>query len=189
MTNTLNYTKELNKNNRINATIGVEESLSRSYIMRQTAEGLTSESIGWKNMMLAETSKLEDNEVSKTTAISYFGRINYVLMNRYMATVTFRRDGSSLLSYDHRWDNFPSFSLAWNLKEESFLKNINSLDQLKLRYGYGVSGNQAVAAYSAYTQYDATIGNGQIAYTLVPGNPILKWEKHINTTMGLMQLF
>ena len=65
MTNTLNYTKELNKNNRINATIGVEESLSRSYIMRQTAEGLTSESIGWKNMMLAETSKLEDNEVSK----------------------------------------------------------------------------------------------------------------------------
>lgn len=189
MTNTLNYTKELNKNNRINATIGVEESLSRSYIMRQTAEGLTSESIGWKNMMLAETSKLEDNEVSKTTAISYFGRINYVLMSRYMATVTFRRDGSSLLSYDHRWDNFPSFSLAWNLKEESFLKNINSLDQLKLRYGYGVSGNQAVAAYSAYTQYDATIGNGQIAYTLVPGNPILKWEKTHQHNYGVDAAF
>ena len=189
MTNTLNYTKELNKNNRINATIGVEENLSRSYIMRQTAEGLTSESIGWKNMMLAETSKLEDNEVSKTTAISYFGRINYVLMNRYMATVTFRRDGSSLLSYDHRWDNFPSFSLAWNLKEESFLKNINSLDQLKLRYGYGVSGNQAVAAYSAYTQYDATIGNGQIAYTLVPGNPILKWEKTHQHNYGVDAAF
>lgn len=189
MTNTLNYTKELNKNNRINATIGVEESLSRSYIMRQTAEGLTSESIGWKNMMLAETSKLEDNEVSKTTAISYFGRINYVLMNRYMATVTFRRDGSSLLSYDHRWDNFPSFSLAWNLKEESFLKNINFLDQLKLRYGYGVSGNQAVAAYSAYTQYDATIGNGQIAYTLVPGNPILKWEKTHQHNYGVDAAF
>ena len=189
MTNTLNYTKELNKNNRINATIGVEESLSRSYIMRQTSEGLTSESIGWKNMMLAETSKLEDNEVSKTTAISYFGRINYVLMNRYMATVTFRRDGSSLLSYDHRWDNFPSFSLAWNLKEESFLKNINSLDQLKLRYGYGVSGNQAVAAYSAYTQYDATIGNGQIAYTLVPGNPILKWEKTHQHNYGVDAAF
>lgn len=189
MTNTLNYTKELNKNNRINATIGVEESLSRSYIMRQTAEGLTSESIGWKNMMLAETSKLEDNEVNKTTAISYFGRINYVLMNRYMATVTFRRDGSSLLSYDHRWDNFPSFSLAWNLKEESFLKNINSLDQLKLRYGYGVSGNQAVAAYSAYTQYDATIGNGQIAYTLVPGNPILKWEKTHQHNYGVDAAF
>ena len=189
MTNTLNYTKELNKNNRLNATIGVEESLSRSYIMRQTAEGLTSESIGWKNMMLAETSKLEDNEVSKTTAISYFGRINYVLMNRYMGTVTFRRDGSSLLSYDHRWDNFPSFSLAWNLKEESFLKNINSLDQLKLRYGYGVSGNQAVAAYSAYTQYNATIGNGQIAYTLVPGNPILKWEKTHQHNYGIDAAF
>ena len=189
MTNTLNYTKELNKNNRINATIGVEESISRSYTMKQTAEGLTSESIGWKNMMLAENSKLENNEVTKTTAISYFGRINYVLMSRYMATVTFRRDGSSLLSYDHRWDNFPSFSLAWNLKEESFLKNINSLDQLKLRYGYGVSGNQAVAAYSAYTQYDATIGNGQIAYTLVPGNPILKWEKTHQHNYGVDAAF
>lgn len=189
MTNTLNYTKELNKNNRINATIGVEESISRSYNMKQTAEGLTSESIGWKNMMLAENSKLENNEVTKTTAISYFGRINYVLMSRYMATVTFRRDGSSLLSYDHRWDNFPSFSLAWNLKEESFLKNVNFLDQLKLRYGYGVSGNQAVAAYSAYTQYDATIGNGQIAYTLVPGNPILKWEKTHQHNYGIDAAF
>ena len=189
MTNTLNYTKELNKNNRINATIGVEESISRSYTMKQTAEGLTSESIGWKNMMLAENSKLENNEVTKTTAISYFGRINYVLMGRYMATVTFRRDGSSLLSYDHRWDNFPSFSLAWNLKEESFLKNVNFLDQLKLRYGYGVSGNQAVAAYSAYTQYDATIGNGQIAYTLVPGNPILKWEKTHQHNYGIDAAF
>lgn len=189
MTNTLNYTKELNKNNRINATIGVEESISRSYTMKQTAEGLTSESIGWKNMMLAENSKLENNEVTKTTAISYFGRINYVLMSRYMATVTFRRDGSSLLSYDHRWDNFPSFSLAWNLKEESFLKNVNFLDQLKLRYGYGVSGNQAVAAYSAYTQYDATIGNGQIAYTLVPGNPILKWEKTHQHNYGIDAAF
>ena len=189
MTNTLNYTKELNKNNRINATIGVEESISRLYTMKQTAEGLTSESIGWKNMMLAENSKLENNEVTKTTAISYFGRINYVLMSRYMATVTFRRDGSSLLSYDHRWDNFPSFSLAWNLKEESFLKNVNFLDQLKLRYGYGVSGNQAVAAYSAYTQYDATIGNGQIAYTLVPGNPILKWEKTHQHNYGIDAAF
>ena len=157
--------------------------------MKQTAEGLTSESIGWKNMMLAENSKLENNEVTKTTAISYFGRINYVLMGRYMATVTFRRDGSSLLSYDHRWDNFPSFSLAWNLKEESFLKNVNFLDQLKLRYGYGVSGNQAVAAYSAYTQYDATIGNGQIAYTLVPGNPILKWEKTHQHNYGIDAAF
>lgn len=189
MTNTLNYTKELNKNNRINTTIGVEESISRSYIMKQIAEGLTSESIGWKNMMLAETSKLDNNTISKTTAISYFGRINYVLMNRYMATVTFRRDGSSLLSYDNRWDNFPSFSLAWNLKEEPFLRNVNFLDQLKLRYGYGVSGNQAVAAYSAYTQYDATIGNGQTAYTLVPGNPILKWEKTHQHNYGIDAAF
>ncbi len=73
--------------------------------------------------------------------------------------------------------NYVSYDKLREIEDDKLIFSIYSLDQLKLRYGYGVSGNQAVAAYSAYTQYDATIGNGQIAYTLVPGNPILKWEK------------
>lgn len=187
MTTTLNYTNEFDGgNHRINATIGVEQSLSDLSSMSLSAQGLVSEEIGWKNMMLASTSKIADQAVTRTTALSYFGRINYALLNRYMFTVTFRRDGSSLLAYDNRWDNFPSASVAWNIKEEKFMQNVDFIDQLKVRYGFGVSGNQAVAAYSAFTKYSTTVGSdGTVAYTLNVGNPSLRWEKTNQHDVGL----
>lgn len=185
MTTTLNYTKEFNENHRINATIGAEQSLSNTLKLALSAEGMTSTQIGWKNLMLSELSKITEQSVSRSTAISYFGRVNYVLMNRYMVTATIRRDGSSLLAYQHRWDTFPSFSAAWNIKEESFMEDVEALDQLKLRYGYGVSGNQAVAAYSAFSTYNATIGSNGTVYSLEVGNPNLRWEKTSQHNLGL----
>ena len=186
MTTTANYMNEFAGIHRINATLGVEQSISKSQGISLYAEGLTSESIGWKNLMLSSMSKIEEQTMSQSTAISFFGRINYALLDRYMLTVTFRRDGSSLLAYDHRWDNFPSASVAWNIKEENFLKNVDFISQLKLRYGYGISGNQAVAAYSAYSTYVPTIGNtGSTSYTLNVGNSALRWEKTSQHNAGL----
>lgn len=187
MTTTLNYMNEFGGgNHRINATLGIEQSLSDVSTMSLSASGLVSENIGWKNMMLSETSKINTQEVSRTTSLSYFGRVGYALLNRYMLTLTFRRDGSSLLAYDNRWDNFPSASVAWNIKEEKFMRNADFIDQLKIRYGFGVSGNQAVAAYSAFSTYSATLGNdGNAAYTLNVGNPSLRWEKTRQHDAGL----
>ena len=186
MTTTANYMNEFAGIHRINATLGIEQSLSKSQGISLYAEDLTSESIGWKNLMLSSMSKIEEQTMSQSTAISFFGRINYALLDRYMLTVTFRRDGSSLLAYDHRWDNFPSASVAWNLKEENFLKDVDFISQLKLRYGYGISGNQAVAAYSAYSTYVPTIGNtGSTSYTLNVGNSALRWEKTSQHNAGL----
>lgn len=185
MTTTMNYTKEFNEDHRINATIGVEQSLSNTLSLALEAEGMTTDKIGWKNMMLSELSKIKSQSVSRSTAISYFGRVNYVLKNRYMVTATIRRDGSSLLAYNNRWDTFPSFSAAWNIKEESFMDNVEALDQLKLRYGYGVSGNQAVAAYSAFSTYSATIDTAGTVYSLNIGNPNLRWEKTNQHNVGL----
>lgn len=177
-TTTANYTKEFNAFHRINATLGLEQSQSDSQLISLSADDLTSETIGWKNLMLSAESKITDQNVVRTTALSFFGRINYVLRDRYMATVTMRRDGSSLLAYENRWDNFPSFSVAWNPKKEDFLKGVTFLSDLKLRYGYGVSGNQAVAAYSAFSTYTPTIGTvGTTAYSLSVGNAALRWEK------------
>lgn len=185
-TTTLNYTKEFNRNHRINATVGFESSISNSYAIALSAEGLTSYDIGWKNMMLSEDSKITSQSVNTTTAMSYFARVNYVLMDRYMVTATIRRDGSSLLAYDHRWDTFPAASVAWDLKKESFLRNADFLKQLKLRYGYGVSGNQAVTAYSAFSTYTAVIGaDKSTAYTLNPGNSSLRWEKTAQHNIGM----
>ena len=186
MTTTANYTKEFSDFHRINATLGLEQSQSDSQFISLSADDLTSETIGWKNLMLSAESKITDQNVVRTTALSYFGRVNYVLMDRYMATVTMRRDGSSLLAYENRWDNFPSFSMAWNPKKEDFLKGVKFISDLKLRYGYGVSGNQAVAAYSAFSTYTPTIGTvGTTAYSLTVGNAALRWEKTRQHDAGL----
>jgi len=186
MTTTANYTNEFADIHRINATIGIEQSLSQNQSLSVYGEGLTSDMIGWKNLMLSESSKIESQSMSKSTALSFFGRINYSLLDRYMFTVTFRRDGSSLLAYENRWDNFPSASVAWNIKEEKFMQNVTFIDQLKLRYGYGISGNQAVAAYSAFSTYQPSIGTGgTISYTLNVGNSLLRWEKTSQHNAGL----
>lgn len=74
--------------------------------------------------------------------ISYYGRLNYTLLDRYTLTATVRRDGTSRFSPDDRWGTFPSVAFAWRLSDESFMKNINSISNLKLRASYGVTGQQ-----------------------------------------------
>ena len=73
---------------------------------------------------------------AKAIWFSFFGRLNYTLLNRYLVTFTLRNDGSSRFSPDNRWGLFPSVALAWKLNEESFLKNVNAISDLKLRLGY-----------------------------------------------------
>lgn len=77
-----------------------------------------------------------------STLVSFFGRLNYSLLDRYLLTVTVRQDGSSRFSEDNRWSTFPSVALGWKLKEEGFLKDVNALSDLKLRLGWGITGQQ-----------------------------------------------
>lgn len=86
----------------------------------------------------------------RNTLISFFGRLNYTLMDKYLLTVTLRRDGSSRFYEDNRWGTFPSFALAWKIKEESFLKNVDTVSELKLRLGYGQTGQQDIYLYYPY---------------------------------------
>ena len=76
--------------------------------------------------------------------MSYFGRLNYTLLNRYLLTFTIRFDGSSRFSDDNRWGKFPSAAFAWKMKEEGFLRDVEALSDLKLRLGWGITGQQAV---------------------------------------------
>lgn len=86
----------------------------------------------------------------RNTLISVFGRLNYTLMNKYLLTATIRRDGSSRFHPDSRWGIFPSFALAWKIKEEGFLKNVDAVSELKLRLGYGQTGQQDIYLYYPY---------------------------------------
>lgn len=79
---------------------------------------------------------------TQNTLVSFYGRLNYSLMGRYLLTATMRRDGSSRFSQQNRWGDFPSAALAWNIKEESFLKGSNTFSTLKLRAGWGITGQQ-----------------------------------------------
>ena len=135
---------------------------------------------------------------TKIRNISFYGRLNYSYKSRYMLQATIRRDGSSVFGKDHRWGTFPSASVAWNITEENFMKNQNVFDQLKLRVGYGISGNaMGFGAYDAIATYglnsssfEYILPNGTI-YTMYGieaqnnANPELKWERTAMLNVGL----
>lgn len=83
-----------------------------------------------------------------TSMTSYMARLNYSLMDRYLLTASMRWDGASQLSKGHKWASFPSISLGWRMEQEKFMRNVTWIDQLKLRLGWGVSGNAAISAYA-----------------------------------------
>jgi TonB-linked SusC/RagA family outer membrane protein len=121
---------------------------------------------------------------------SYMGRLNYSLMDKYLVTASVRYDGSSVLSPGNKWDLFPSFALAWKMEEENFMKSLAWLSEMKLRLGYGVTGNASVDPYvtsGPLTQYDYVFGTN-VATGYIPGtmpNPNLGWEKTAQTNIGL----
>lgn len=184
--NILSYMKEFNEKHRINATAVLEQQYSNNFTNISRAKWLVSNIVGANNTSLGSTSEGESGR-NKSTILSYMARINYVFMNRYMLTASWRYDGSSNLSEDNRWEQFPSVALAWNIKEESFLKDVGFLSQLKLRGGYGETGNQGVAAYSAWTELQAKRNADQtLALTTKRlGTPNLKWERTTQWNGGI----
>lgn len=177
--NILSYVKEFNRNHRINATAVFEQQYSDDFINKTEAkDGLVSTIIGANNTALGQT-MYASGERTKATMMSWMGRVNYVLMDRYMLTASWRYDGSSRLSKENRWEQFPSIALAWNMKQESFLSNVDFLSQLKLRVGYGETGNQGVSPYAAYTELEAKRNseNKLALSTKRIGTPDLKWER------------
>lgn len=139
--------------------------------------------------------KKGDDYASESYLVSFFGRLNYTLLNRYLVTFTLRNDGSSRFSPDNRWGLFPSVALAWKLNEESFLKNVNAISDLKLRLGYGVTGQQNLGngdyPYMARYMYSKAGANyyfGDTEYSLIAPQPYdqnLKWEETTTWNVGI----
>lgn len=100
------------------------------------------------------------NTYSQNTLISYFGRLNYTFMDRYMLTASVRRDGSSRFSKDHRWGTFPSAALAWRVNEENFMKGFKALYNMKLRLGVGKTGQQEIDNYGYIASFSPSANAG-----------------------------
>ncbi len=138
---------------------------------------------------------------------SFFGKVNYAYNNKYLAAVTLRRDGSSRFGANNRYGVFPSGQLGWRISEEDFIKQIPFISDLKLRYDYGVTGNQSIGNYATYSLYSAIYGTnntfdadrgtaydisgtgtGTLASGFVKiqqGNPDLKWEETHEHNIGV----
>ncbi|ASZ12816.1 SusC/RagA family TonB-linked outer membrane protein [Chitinophaga pendula] len=126
------------------------------------------------------------------TLIAFFGRVNYAYKNKYMAQVIFRREGSSRFGANNKWGNFPAVSAGWNIKEERFMNMVPVVDALKLRVGYGITGNSGIANYASLVTM-GTGGNyiypdGFWRQTYGPNrnpNPDLRWEKKKEWNIGV----
>ena len=131
---------------------------------------------------------------TQNTLVSFFSRLNYTFDEAYLLTVTVRRDGSSRFSKDNRWGTFPSAAFAWKLNEMSFLKNSNTISDLKLRVGYGITGQQDIGQDYAYLpRYTASLDNAQYQlgstyYTTLRAEGYdanIKWEQTATTNAGI----
>lgn len=131
---------------------------------------------------------------TQNTLVSFYGRANFAINSKYLITATLRRDGSSRFSEDNRWGMFPSAAFAWNISEESFLKGNNTLSSLKLRLGYGETGQQEIGndyAYIANYTLGAQTAQYQFGNAFYQVNrPVgydanIKWEQTSTTNIGL----
>lgn len=162
-----------------------------------TAYYFYNDAVGYNNLSYASkidgVNGLTSGAESVLRMISFYGRANYSYASKYNLQATIRRDGSSAFGANNRWATFPSVSAAWRISEEGFIKKLNIFDDLKLRAGYGVSGNSlGFDAYSAIQTYGAT---GWFTYTdgtnyrtltaTKNANPNLKWERTGMFNIGL----
>ena len=201
---TLTWRKNFNKIHDLNIMAGQEYVASNSETMGMTGKYFQ-EDIKPEKMFasMASNSGATGSRIISSSlgqedrTISFFGRANYSLYDRYLLTVTMRADGSSKFSRGNRWGYFPAAALGWRISEESFMQEArNWLSNLKLRLSYGTAGNNRIgsamyettyAAYSGGKYYGAgneqnphyTLNNSQLA------NPDLKWETTVTRNLGL----
>ena len=146
--------------------------------------------IGLGDLSLGVPSTPTSSENYDDKLLSFFGRVNYNLMDKYLFTASVRADGSSKFGKNNKWGYFPAFSAAWRLGEEDFIKNLEIFSDLKSRIGYGLAGNNRIGSYNSLalmSSVTAADGNGaQAGYASnqVP-NPNLKWEANKTFNKGL----
>jgi len=188
-----NYTKPLNAiPGTIDLTGGYSFAQSHGEYPWVLAQGLATDVLGPNGVPAARTVQNSLN-IQESRLISFFGRLNYNISDRYLAAASVRRDGSSRFGAGHQWGTFPSLSLGWRISEEPFLKRFSSLSDLKLRAAWGKTGNQSFNNYQQYSQYVVGDAQTQVQFgntfvsTVRPSafNPNISWEETRSWNVGL----
>lgn len=190
LTGQLTYQKLFAKIHRLNVTAVCEYSnYNRSSSEFQVSNFFTDQT-SYNNLGLGAMANSWSSGGIETNRLSYLGRINYTLKDRYLFTLSSRADGSSKFGTDHKWGFFPSAAFAWRMSEEKFIKNLSVFSNLKFRSSYGVSGNDRIGDYlsKGYMTTSPYALNGGIGTALNIANmenPGLRWESTEQTNFGL----
>jgi TonB-linked SusC/RagA family outer membrane protein len=180
--NTLNYVKEFDEIHNLNLVGGYTYQTSMYRSSNIGVSGFANNTTENYDLGAAETIGNPGSEYSDWTLASFLARANYSYNDKYMITASIRADGSSRFGADHKWGYFPSVALAWRVSEESFLKNVSTINSLKLRLSYGVTGNTALSPYQSLNRLSSVkyiYGNQADVIGFVPtgiSNSDLRWE-------------
>lgn len=193
--NYINYDKTFNKIHKLNLLAGVSYQNFSNEILEVGVRDFSTDNVDYvnnlrlgSNVYSTPNTYKEENELQ-----SFFARINYNLMDRYLVTANFRRDGSTKFGENNKYANFPSLAFAWRLSEEAFIKEIDIIDNLKVRVGWGMTGNQEIpnriSLASVGTDSNAKgYYNGKwvsgLTYNRTP-NPEIKWETTSQINFGI----
>ena len=207
--NQLSYYREFGKHS-ITAMVATDASHYEYEGFSASKQNVPSNDVNLRYLSLATLNATVNDGVNEKAMMSYLGRVNYAFANKYLVTATYRRDGSSNFAKGYRWGNFKSFSLGYKISEEAYFKNlnINAINNLKIRGGWGQLGNSNIPSFAYLSQYAQNqhisypygpsttyTGGGIGAIPIQPlsqgilpsviGNPEIKWETQEQTNVGI----
>ena len=169
----------------VDALVGYTRQNSKVNYNSSLTSHFTNETLKQNNLADGSQVYPPQSGFSEASLNSIIARVNYTLLDRYNATVTFRADNSSRFAKTHRWGHFPSVGLSWNANRESFLRDVRNLSNLKVRASWGKVGNQEIGDYEYALNYKATQYNGQSSYTKTNiYNKDLRWETTTSYNVG-----
>ncbi|MCE6988078.1 TonB-dependent receptor [Dyadobacter sp. CY323] len=188
--NTISYNKIIAQKHSVSAVVGVTYQDFVSTGLTGSGIGFLSNTSQTHDLAAANTPGIPGSSYSKSSLLSYLGRVNYAFDSRYLATASFRVDGSSKYSEGNKWGYFPSAALAWRISNEAFLKDNTFISDLKLRLSWGLTGSQAIGPYATLNQllsgktvFDDALFTTYAPGTVLPGN--LKWETTEQRDIGI----
>lgn len=193
--NTLTYNNTFAGRHRVNAVLGYTMQQFNNDKLNAIAFGFPNGTTGYHNIFAGQKPQKPTNSESSWSMISYLGRVNYTLDNKYLFTVTGRVDGSSKFGANNKYAFFPSAAFAWRASQEDFMKDIDWISDLKVRSSYGVIGNQGIPSYTSLANvgpFGEGVFNspqGSEVYTGMEPinypNPNLRWETTRQLDLGV----
>ncbi|MDX1638238.1 MAG: SusC/RagA family TonB-linked outer membrane protein, partial [Balneolaceae bacterium] len=198
--NTLTYVETFNQNHNVNVLAGTEANRFNDRSIGGSMAGFITDDVNARYIQdaLGDPGTKNVNSFGGfSTLLSYFGKIDYNYAQKYYLSATIRRDGSSRLGSNNRWGTFPAGSIGWRISEESFMDGVDVLSDLKVRAGFGITGNQQIPTGRTVDQfgggtgstfYDITGSNSSIQQGFTKtsnGNDDLKWEENISYNLGI----